>query len=102
VVGDPAPRARQGSTAAASMGAALCRSRFGARNRGEVGRFNELRAGAGCVAPPLAGDNGGGLAGLGFGGARRRRLRRPRVAQAERREGPSTRTTLVAHLDSMF
>jgi hypothetical protein len=36
--------------------------------------------------PPLpAGDDGGGLAGLGFGRARRRRLRRPRVAQAERR-----------------
>jgi hypothetical protein len=40
--------------------------------------------------PPPAGDDGGGLAGLGFGGARRRRLRHPRVAQAERREGPST------------
>jgi hypothetical protein len=53
-VGDPAPRARQGSTAAASMGAALCRSQFGARNRGKVGRFDEVRVDAGCVAPPLA------------------------------------------------
>jgi hypothetical protein len=35
---------------------------------------------------PLAGDDDGGLAGLGFGGARRQRLRRPRVAQVERRE----------------
>jgi hypothetical protein len=34
--------------------------------------------------PPLpAGDDDGGLAGLGFGGARRRRLRRPRFAQTE-------------------
>jgi hypothetical protein len=30
--------------------------------------------------PPPVGDDDGGLAGLGFGGARRRRLRRPRVA----------------------
>jgi hypothetical protein len=37
--------------------------------------------------PPPAGDDSSGLAGLGFGGARRRRLRRPRVAQAERCEG---------------
>jgi hypothetical protein len=38
--------------------------------------------------PPPTGDDDSGLAGLGFGGARRRRLRRPRVAQAERHEGP--------------
>jgi hypothetical protein len=51
-------------------GVALCRSRFGARNRGKVGRFDELRAGAGCVAPPLA-----------VAAAGRRRRRRPRRAR---------------------
>jgi hypothetical protein len=49
------------------MGAALCRSRFGASNRGKVGRFDELRAGAGCVAPPLVAAAAGSLTGLGFG-----------------------------------
>jgi hypothetical protein len=37
------------------------------KEHGKVGRFDELRAGAGCVAPPPAGDDDGGLAGLGFG-----------------------------------
>jgi hypothetical protein len=85
----------QGSRAARTTGPRGCclhgscpvQITFWGKEQGKVGRFDELRAGAGCVAPPpSAGDDDGGLTGLGFGGARRRR--RPRVAQAERREGP--------------